>query len=86
MLREDFDRIRKLPNAEEVFKTLFAVNFVPKFFNKFTPPKGAKFELNYSIAGTNEFGPGGAVQFQLPDRVPREWYEVDRHPILGERK
>ena len=81
MLREDFDRIRKLPNAEEVFRTLFAVEFTPKFFNRLTPPNGATFEMHYSIAGKNDWGPGGGIQFQLGEKVPKRWFERQRRFI-----
>ena len=81
MLREDFDRIRKLPNAEEIFRTLFALKKTPKFFNRFTPPDGATFRMNYSVAGKNDWGPGGGVQFQLPERVPKRWFEREQHSI-----
>ena len=85
MLREDFDRIRKLPNAHEVFKTLFALDEMPEVFNHFIPPKGATVQMNYSVAGKNKFGPGGGVQFQLVGRVPDEWFGTTRQPFSGEK-
>ncbi len=83
MLREDFDRIRNHPEAEEIFRTFFAVNFDPKYVNRFIPPNGATFDMNYSIVGDNKWGAGGALQFQLPERVPAKWFDDERELIKG---
>ena len=84
MLREDFDRIRKLPNSEKILKRFFALEETPKYFNKFTPPSGVEFEMNYSIVKDNKWGAGGALQFQLGERVPAEWFEENRRLIKGD--
>jgi hypothetical protein len=86
MLREDFDRIRRLPNAAEIFKELLALEKTPKFFNRLQPPPGASFEMNISFVGKNKWGPGGGVQFQPCPKIADEWFVKEQIPIAGAGK